>query len=87
VRPGGAYVIEDTHSSMRKPGATGSTEQYGEDIWPDFTLAMFERLRKGPKPPASTGAELASAVSGMVADLIVSMQILAIRKIDPDRAA
>ena len=83
VRPGGVYVIEDTHSSMRKPESTGSVEQYGEDIWPDFTLALFERLRKGPKPKASPGAQLAAAVSGMVADLIVSAQILAIRKTFP----
>jgi cephalosporin hydroxylase len=80
VRPGGIYVIEDTHSSVRKPGATRANEQYGEDIWPDFTLAVFERLRRGVAPPASPGAKLASAVSGMIADLIVSAQVMAIRK-------
>ena len=79
VRAGGVYVIEDTHSSMRKPGSTGSTEHFGEDIWPDFTLAVLERLRRGPVPPPSRGAQLASAVSGMIADLIVSRQLLAIR--------
>jgi predicted O-methyltransferase YrrM len=80
VRPGGIYVIEDTHSSVRKPGAWRTNEQYGEDIWPDFTLAVFERLRRGVAPPASPGAKLASEVSGMIADLIVSTQVMAIRK-------
>ena len=82
VRPGGVYVIEDTHSSVSKPGATRSNEQYGEDIWPDFTQAVFERLRRGVPPPPSPGAQLASAVSGMIADLIVSAQVMAIRKAD-----
>lgn len=80
VRPGGIYVIEDTHSSVRKPGAWRTNEQYGEDIWPDFTVAVFERLRRGVTPQASAGAKLASAVSGMIADLIVSTQVMAIRK-------
>jgi cephalosporin hydroxylase len=83
VRPGGVYVIEDTHSSVRKPDATKSTEHFGEDIWPDFVLAVFERLRRGVLRPASPGAQLASAVSGMIADLIVSAQVLAIKKADP----
>ncbi len=82
VRPGGVYIIEDTHSSVRKPESTKSTEQYGEAIWPDFVLAVFERLRKGPRPPTSPGVELASAVAGMIADMIVSPQVLTIRKAD-----
>ncbi|OFW40658.1 MAG: hypothetical protein A3F70_09130 [Acidobacteria bacterium RIFCSPLOWO2_12_FULL_67_14] len=86
VRPGGLYIIEDTHSSVRKPGATKSTEQYGEDIWPDFTLAVFERLRRGPRPPASPGAELAAAVTWMMSDVILSAQVLAIRKAGPSPA-
>jgi hypothetical protein len=80
VRPGGLYIIEDTHSSVRKPGAAKSTEQYGEDIWPDFTVAVFERLRRGPRAPASAGAELAADVTWMIADLILSAQTMAIRK-------
>jgi cephalosporin hydroxylase len=80
VRPGGVYVIEDTHSSVRKPESTGSAERFGADIWPDFMLAVFEHLRRGPKPPASPGVDLASAVTGMIADLIVSGQVLAMRK-------
>ena len=79
VRPGGIYVIEDTHSSVRKAGGWRANEQYGEDIWPDFTLAVFERLRRGVSPPASTGAKLAATVTGMIADLIVSAQVMAIR--------
>jgi hypothetical protein len=47
---GGGSVIEDTHSSVRKPGSTRSTEHFGTDIWPDFMLAVFERLRRGPVP-------------------------------------
>jgi predicted O-methyltransferase YrrM len=87
VRAGGIYVIEDTHSSVRKPGAWRSNEQYGEDIWPDFTLAVFERLRRGATPPSSAGAKLASAVSGMIADLIVSTQVMAIRKAEATELA
>ncbi len=86
VRPGGVYVIEDTHSSMKKPGSTGSTDHYGEDIWPDFTLAVLERLRRGPARPPSAGAQLASAVWGMIADLIVSRRLLAIRTPGPNPA-
>jgi len=81
VRPGGAYVIEDTHASVSKPGQTGD---FGDDIWPDFTLAVLQRLRRGPLPPASPGVQLASAVSRMIADLIVSTQVLAIRTAGPN---
>ncbi len=77
VRPGGAYVIEDTHASVKKPR---HTRDFGDDIWADFTLAVLQRLRRGPLPPASPGVQLASAVSGMIADLVVSTQVLAIRK-------
>jgi hypothetical protein len=80
VRSGGIYVIEDTHSSVRKAGARRTNEQYGEDIWPDFTLAVFERLRRGVPPTESAGAKLASAVSSMIADLVVSSQVMAIKK-------
>lgn len=83
VRPGGVYIIEDTHSSITKPGDIGLAGQYGEDIWPDFTLAVFERLRKGPRPPSSAGAALAADVIGRIADLIVSAQVLAIRTVAP----
>jgi cephalosporin hydroxylase len=83
VRPGGLYIIEDTHSAVRKPGAEKSTEQYGEDIWPDFTVTVFERLRRGARPPASPGAELAADVTFMISDLILSAQTMAIRKAAP----
>ncbi len=85
VRPGGLYIVEDTHSSVRKPGAKKSVEQYGEDIWPDFTRAVFERLRLGRRPPVSPGAELAAAVTEMMSDLIVSTQAMAIRKKESGR--
>src|SRR4029453_329715 len=65
VRPGGIYVIEDTHSSLRKPGAKRSNEQYGEDIWPDFVVGVFERLRRGVLVPASPGPNLAAAGPGL----------------------
>jgi len=87
VRAGGIYVIEDTHSSLRKPGATRSNEQYGEDIWPDFVVGVFERLRRGVLKAGSPGATLAVAVSGMIADLIVSAQVMAIKKADASLTA
>src|SRR5712691_2306499 len=61
----GSHVTEDTHASVSKPGQTGD---FGDDIWPDFTLAVLQRLRRGPLPPASPGVQLASAVSRMIAD-------------------
>ena len=76
VRPGGAYVIEDTHTSVKKPR---HARDYGVDVWADFTLAVLQRLRRGPMPPASPGVQLASAVWDSIADLIVSTQVLAIR--------
>jgi len=82
VRAGGIYIIEDTHSSLRKPGASRPNEQYGEDMWPDFVVGVFERLRRGVLHPGSPGAKLAAAVSGMIADLIVSAQVIAIKKAD-----
>jgi cephalosporin hydroxylase len=80
VRPGGAYVIEDIHPSMTKFGHTGT---FGEDIWPDFTLAVLQRLRRGPIPAMSPGVKLAGALWRLIADLVVSTQLLAIRTAKP----
>jgi len=76
VRPGGFYVIEDTHASVKKAGHTGD---YGADIWADFTLAVLQRLRKGPSPAASDGVKLAGDLASKIDDLVVSSQLLAIR--------
>ena len=80
VRPGGAYVVEDIHPSVSKSGNGGA---YGDDIWPDFTVAVLQRLRRGPQPPMSPGVKLASGVWRMIADLVVSTQVLAIRAAKP----
>jgi len=78
VRPGGFYIVEDVHTPM-KTGATPTTADYGPDIWADFTLALFERLRRGPAPPSTPGAKLARDISQFADDLIVSRQVLAVR--------
>jgi len=86
VRPGGAYVIEDIHPSAAKPGSSakpGNEGAYGEDIWPDFTVGVLQRLRKGPIPPMSPGVKLAAGVWKHIADLILSPQVLAIRTAKP----
>ena len=61
VHPGGFYVIEDTHASVKKPGP-GPSVDYGADIWADFTMAVLQRFRKGPSPPQSAGALLAREI-------------------------
>jgi cephalosporin hydroxylase len=77
VRAGGFYVVEDTHTSVKKPGHTGG--DYGTDIWADFTLAVFQRLRKGPPPPPSEGTRLASDMASMIENAIIGTQVLAVR--------
>lgn len=73
VRPGGLYVVEDTHKPLKDKG------DYGDDIWPDFITTLFQQLRKGPLPPQSKGSRLALDAFPMTEDLIVSAQTLAIR--------
>lgn len=71
LRSGGIYVIEDVHASLRP--------ENGEDIWPDFLLAFFQRMRKGLVSPNSAGASLALEVFPRVDDLILSARAIAIR--------
>lgn len=71
VRAGGIYVIEDLHANLRP--------EQGEDIWPDFVMAVFQRMRKGPVSADSAGAGLALEVLPKIDDLIVSARAIAIR--------
>jgi cephalosporin hydroxylase len=73
VRPGGLYVVEDTHKPLKEK------IDYGDDIWPDFIATVFQQLRKGPVPPTSKGSQLAIDVFPLTDDLIVSARTLAIR--------
>jgi cephalosporin hydroxylase len=77
VRPGGFYVIEDIHASVKE--SSTRPVDYGDDIWADFTVGVLQRLRRGPAPPASDGAQLARELAPRITELIVARQILAIR--------
>jgi hypothetical protein len=77
VRSGGFYVIEDVHTSV-KASSTRAVD-YGDDIWAEFTTAVFQRLRGGPAPPASDGAALARELARWIAELVIARQVLAIR--------
>jgi predicted O-methyltransferase YrrM len=71
VRAGGIYVIEDVHENL-KP-------EKGEDVWPDFVLTFFQRMRRGPVSRESVGAKLAIEVFPRVDDLLVSARAIAMR--------
>jgi hypothetical protein len=73
VRAGGVYVIEDVHENL-KP-------EKGQDIWPDFLMAFFQRMRsaKAPVPTDSPGARLALEVFARIDDVIVSSRAIAMR--------
>jgi cephalosporin hydroxylase len=77
VRPGGLYVVEDTHTSVKK--ATSRPVDYGDDIWSDFTLMVLARLRGGELPHPTTGGQLARDLASRIDELIIARQLLAIR--------
>jgi cephalosporin hydroxylase len=77
VAPGGYYVIEDIQTTV-KPSSTREID-YGEDLWIDFTLAVLQRLRRGPLPPDSPGSELGRDLVRYITDLVIAHQVLAIR--------
>lgn len=81
VRPGGFYVIEDIHATV-KSTSTRDVD-FGDDIWADFTVAALQWLRRGPAPSASTGATLARDLKGWIAELVIGRQVLAVRAKDP----
>ena len=71
VRAGGVYVIEDIHENLKTVK--------GEDIWPDFVITLFQKLRNGPASAVSIGSRLALEVFPMTDELIVSERALALR--------
>jgi cephalosporin hydroxylase len=77
VRPGGHYVIEDVHVSVKK--ASTRDVDYGEDIWADFAVTAFQRLRRGPLGDDTEGARLARDLAPWIAELTFARQLLAIR--------
>lgn len=82
VRAGGVYVIEDVHASLKKPTAIRKAD-YGEDIWPDFVMTLFQKLRYGPASGDTAGARLALDVFSITEQLIVGERALAIRTRSP----
>ncbi len=77
VRPGGVYVVEDIHASVK----TASTREvdFGEDIWADFTLTVLQRLRGGPVERTTRGGQLASHLARWIEELIIARDLLAVR--------
>jgi cephalosporin hydroxylase len=78
MRPGGFYVVEDVHANLKSTGEQHK-RGYGEDIWPDFILTWFERLRGGPTSSDTAGGRLAFDVSGKTDDLIIGKRAIALR--------
>jgi cephalosporin hydroxylase len=83
VRPSGVYVIEDVHAPTKAPTEQRKAE-YGEDIWPDFVLAMFDGLRSAATRASGIGAQLAADVLPLSAELLTGARALAIRRADRD---
>jgi cephalosporin hydroxylase len=77
VRPGGFYVVEDIHASVKASDARDVS--FGADIWADFTLAALQKLRRAPFEATSPGATLAVDLAPRIDELIVARQVLAIR--------
>ncbi|MBI4888915.1 MAG: class I SAM-dependent methyltransferase [Acidobacteria bacterium] len=70
VRPGGVFVIEDTHAA-------------GGTFWGDFIASLGIRFRGGDKPDGA-GAALAWDLSPRIDDLIISNRVIALRIGDKD---
>jgi cephalosporin hydroxylase len=85
VRSGGFYVVEDTHTSVKRESSRDV--EYGADIWGDFTLTLLQRLRRGPVPPESEGVRLAQDLASRVAEVRFARQILALRVKDKSEEA
>jgi cephalosporin hydroxylase len=77
VRPGGFYVVEDIHASVKESDARDVS--FGADIWADFTLAVLQKLRRAPFEAAAPGAKLAVDLAPRIDELVVARQVLAIR--------
>ncbi len=84
VTDGGFFVIEDVHANLK--GTDGHSVDYGEDIWPDFVMALFARLRRGELPPDTAGSRLAGHVARRTGEVILGKRALALRVVsrDPD---
>lgn len=74
VRPGGLYVIEDVHANLK-------TDK-GADIWPDFIVTFFQRMRseKAPIRADAPGALLALEIAAQVDDVILSARTVTLRR-------
>jgi cephalosporin hydroxylase len=80
VQSGGFYVIEDIHATVKE--SSSRPVDYGEDIWADFTVALLQRLRRGPAPAASDGAALARDLAPRISEIVIARQVLAVRAKD-----
>jgi hypothetical protein len=79
VLPGGLYIVEDTHAHLKTDRQPDQVD-YGEDIWTDFVITLFERRRSRAFPSSPRrGTQLAFDIGPLVDDLIISTRVLAIR--------
>ena len=84
VRPGGFYVVEDIHASVK--AASTRDVGFGEDIWADFTATALQRLRGGPYERTAAGAQLAAHLARWIDELIIARELLAVRVKDKGEA-
>ena len=79
VYPGGFYVVEDTHASLKTVDERHKVD-YGADIWPDFVVALLDRRQHQTEAASpSGGTQLAAEIEPSVDDLIVGTRVLALR--------
>ena len=85
VAPGGVYVVEDVHASMKR-GERGAV--YGADVWADFVGYIFEALRDRPRPitdetwqvgRSAKAIKVASKVTARLAEVTLAHHVLAMR--------
>ena len=86
VRDGGLYIVEDIHAPRKKVDAQRQVD-YGEDIWPDFVMALFQRLRSAPARRRAPGSRLALVVVSRTGELIVGPRVVAIRAVNSSASA
>ncbi len=84
VADGGAYVIEDIHTSLKPDRGA----DYGDDVWADFVAYMLYRMRRHRSVPDEKGAvlqalprsvQLAVGLAVRTAEVILAHHTLGLR--------
>lgn len=78
VRGGGLYIVEDTHSQLKRGT---HTRDYGDDIWGEFVEQTFRLLQsRKEKPRDNAGSRLAADINHMIHEAYFAEKTLAILK-------